>query len=317
MLHTGAVQRSTSAISMTRQIPYRIEPLIARRRHRAVGEDHHRLGVGQAPVGLAEQRRDLLAALVVGLRARGVPVGLAGLGVDHRGVDLAERHRPPRRTISTSPWRRPVWSKTGRRWPIRGGPPSSSHSRASETPVVRVPASSSSILRSPRPPSPSWPNSRNGSRRRAPRGERDRRRQRRAAAGRALDVEAPAERLDARARGPAAGAARGAGAAGAVVGDGRRRSVRPCWTIATRSVVAPGVLDRVRERLGDEEPDRGLDHGGQAARRAARRPRAAAATAARARRARRAGRARARPGAARAPARAARGRRRRPARARR
>jgi DNA-binding Lrp family transcriptional regulator len=28
MLHTGAVQRSTSAISMTRQIPYRIEPLI-------------------------------------------------------------------------------------------------------------------------------------------------------------------------------------------------------------------------------------------------------------------------------------------------
>jgi DNA-binding Lrp family transcriptional regulator len=29
MLHTGAVQRSTSAISMTRQIPYRIEPLIA------------------------------------------------------------------------------------------------------------------------------------------------------------------------------------------------------------------------------------------------------------------------------------------------
>jgi DNA-binding Lrp family transcriptional regulator len=29
MLHTGAVQRSTSAISMTRQIPYRIAPLIA------------------------------------------------------------------------------------------------------------------------------------------------------------------------------------------------------------------------------------------------------------------------------------------------
>jgi DNA-binding Lrp family transcriptional regulator len=29
MLHTGAVRRSTSAISMTRQIPYRIEPLIA------------------------------------------------------------------------------------------------------------------------------------------------------------------------------------------------------------------------------------------------------------------------------------------------
>jgi DNA-binding Lrp family transcriptional regulator len=29
MLHTGAVQRSTSAISMTRQIPFRIEPLIA------------------------------------------------------------------------------------------------------------------------------------------------------------------------------------------------------------------------------------------------------------------------------------------------
>ena len=29
MLHTGAVQRSTSAISMTRQIPYRIEPLIS------------------------------------------------------------------------------------------------------------------------------------------------------------------------------------------------------------------------------------------------------------------------------------------------
>jgi DNA-binding Lrp family transcriptional regulator len=28
MLHTGAVQRSTSSISMTRQIPYRIEPLI-------------------------------------------------------------------------------------------------------------------------------------------------------------------------------------------------------------------------------------------------------------------------------------------------
>jgi DNA-binding Lrp family transcriptional regulator len=28
MLHTGAVQRSTSAISMTRQIPFRIEPLI-------------------------------------------------------------------------------------------------------------------------------------------------------------------------------------------------------------------------------------------------------------------------------------------------
>ena len=28
MLHTGAVRRSTSAISMTRQIPYRIEPLI-------------------------------------------------------------------------------------------------------------------------------------------------------------------------------------------------------------------------------------------------------------------------------------------------
>lgn len=28
MLHTGAVQRSTSAISMTRQIPYRIDPLI-------------------------------------------------------------------------------------------------------------------------------------------------------------------------------------------------------------------------------------------------------------------------------------------------
>src|SRR3954471_13027281 len=28
MLHKGAVQRSTSAISMTRQIPYRIEPLI-------------------------------------------------------------------------------------------------------------------------------------------------------------------------------------------------------------------------------------------------------------------------------------------------
>jgi DNA-binding Lrp family transcriptional regulator len=29
MLHTGAVQRSTSAISMTRQIPYRITPLIS------------------------------------------------------------------------------------------------------------------------------------------------------------------------------------------------------------------------------------------------------------------------------------------------
>jgi len=29
MLHTGAVRRSTSAISMTRQIPYRIEPLIS------------------------------------------------------------------------------------------------------------------------------------------------------------------------------------------------------------------------------------------------------------------------------------------------
>jgi DNA-binding Lrp family transcriptional regulator len=29
MLHTGAVQRSTSAISMTRQIPYRIAPLIS------------------------------------------------------------------------------------------------------------------------------------------------------------------------------------------------------------------------------------------------------------------------------------------------
>ena len=28
MLHTGAVQRSTSSIPMTRQIPYRIEPLI-------------------------------------------------------------------------------------------------------------------------------------------------------------------------------------------------------------------------------------------------------------------------------------------------
>src|SRR4051812_5656871 len=28
MLHTGAVQRSTSSISMTRQIPFRIEPLI-------------------------------------------------------------------------------------------------------------------------------------------------------------------------------------------------------------------------------------------------------------------------------------------------
>jgi DNA-binding Lrp family transcriptional regulator len=28
MLHTGAVQRSTSSISMTRQIPYRIDPLI-------------------------------------------------------------------------------------------------------------------------------------------------------------------------------------------------------------------------------------------------------------------------------------------------
>ena len=29
MLHTGAVQRSTSAISMTRQIPFRIDPLIS------------------------------------------------------------------------------------------------------------------------------------------------------------------------------------------------------------------------------------------------------------------------------------------------
>jgi DNA-binding Lrp family transcriptional regulator len=28
MLHTGAVQRSTSSISMTRQIPFRIDPLI-------------------------------------------------------------------------------------------------------------------------------------------------------------------------------------------------------------------------------------------------------------------------------------------------
>ena len=28
MLHTGAIQRSTSSISMTRQIPYRIDPLI-------------------------------------------------------------------------------------------------------------------------------------------------------------------------------------------------------------------------------------------------------------------------------------------------
>jgi hypothetical protein len=28
MLHKGAVQRSTSAISMSRQIPYRVEPLI-------------------------------------------------------------------------------------------------------------------------------------------------------------------------------------------------------------------------------------------------------------------------------------------------
>jgi DNA-binding Lrp family transcriptional regulator len=34
MLHTGAVLRSTSSISMTRQIPYRIEPLI-----RAAGAD--------------------------------------------------------------------------------------------------------------------------------------------------------------------------------------------------------------------------------------------------------------------------------------
>jgi DNA-binding Lrp family transcriptional regulator len=29
MLRTGAVRRSTSSISMTRQIPYRIEPLIS------------------------------------------------------------------------------------------------------------------------------------------------------------------------------------------------------------------------------------------------------------------------------------------------
>ena len=36
MLHTGAVQRSTSAISMTRQIPYRIEPLIAAAARRAL-----------------------------------------------------------------------------------------------------------------------------------------------------------------------------------------------------------------------------------------------------------------------------------------
>ena len=28
MLHTGAIQRSTSSISMTKQIPYRIDPLI-------------------------------------------------------------------------------------------------------------------------------------------------------------------------------------------------------------------------------------------------------------------------------------------------
>ena len=34
MLHTGAIQRSTSSISMTRQIPYRIDPLI-----RAAGAD--------------------------------------------------------------------------------------------------------------------------------------------------------------------------------------------------------------------------------------------------------------------------------------
>ena len=115
------------------------------------------------------------------------------------------------------------------------------------------------------PPSPSWPNSRNGSVA-----------VRHGASGivavsvvpravRALDVEAPAERLDARAEALQPGAARGS--------RRRRRRRRRPWRRAcgragrsrrvTRSRV--GVLDRVRERLGDEEPDRGLDHGGRPA----------------------------------------------------
>ena len=125
--------------------------------------------------------------------------------------------------------------------------------------MVRVPASSSSILRGPRPPSPSWPNSRYGSalvRQGAsgivavsvvP------------APGGLSTVEPAAERLDARRQALQPGAARGAGAAGAVVGDlGDERA--PVLGGGDAQLGRGGVLERVGERLGDEEPHRRLDH---------------------------------------------------------
>ena len=86
----------------------------------------------------------------------------------------------------------------------------------------------------------------------------------RARAGRALDGERAAERLDAPAQPDEAGAALEVGAADAVVGDGRvhdrlRQRDRHAHDARLR------VLDRVGERLGDEVEDRRLDDVGQPA----------------------------------------------------
>ena len=168
-------------------------------------------------------------------------------------------HRDARRP-RPSPRRRPRWSMTGSRWPIRGGPPSSSHSRASEIEAVFAP--------------------REHLRDRALAGaavalvaELDERLARRRATGASgivarSRVPAPgglstssraAERLD-----PVAEA--GAGRCRRRARRRRRRRRRPrraapgrAAATSTRTSRRARVLDRVRERLGDEVVDRDLD----------------------------------------------------------
>ena len=81
---------------------------------------------------------------------------------------------------------------------------------------------------------------------------------------RAHDRQPAAEGLDARLQALQAGAVGGAAPpvpSSATVAT----SVRPWSTTSTSSARRVGVLDRVGERLGDQEPDRGLDDVGQAA----------------------------------------------------
>ena len=103
MLHTGAVAALDERDLDDAPDPLQDRAADRRGRHRPVGEDHHRLGVGQAPVRLAQQRGDLVAALVVGARAGRVPVGARPARGSTIVASISPNGMTATRTISTRP----------------------------------------------------------------------------------------------------------------------------------------------------------------------------------------------------------------------